>query len=109
METVVALPQITDMRRFVQSILCERDNLDLGQTPLYEAPLKKDGRICGLYFEVQGPRLLRSSAIWTEEESRLLFYDSTGDRFAEIRLSEAPSLEQVRGKSESEKPQADAA
>jgi hypothetical protein len=108
MELVVALPNLVEMRRFVKSILCERDNLDLGQTPLFEAPLKKDGRVCGLYFEVHGPRLLRSSAIWTEEENRLLFYDSTGDRFADVRLSEGPELGEWQV-TPGPKPQAEAA
>jgi len=108
MESVVALPNLVEMRRFVKSVLCERDNLDLGQTPLCEAPLKKDGQLCGLYFEVHGPRLLRSSAIWTDEENRLLFYDSTGDRFADIRLSEAPEIGEGQGTA-TQKPQAEAA
>jgi hypothetical protein len=108
MESVVALPNLVEMRRFVKSILSERDNLDLGQTPLFEAPLKKDGRLCGLYFEIHGPRLLRSSAVWTDEENRLLFYDSTGDRFAEVRLSESPEIAEVQG-SHAAKPQSEAA
>jgi hypothetical protein len=108
MESVVALPNLVEMRRFVKSILCERDNLDLGQTPLFEAPLKKDGRLCGLYFEIHGPRLLRSSAVWTDEESRLLFYDSTGDRFADVRLSESPEIGEGQG-TPAKKAQAEAA
>jgi hypothetical protein len=43
-----------------------------------------------LFFQVQGPRLLRTHAIWAGDENRILFYDSTGLRFAETRLSEAP-------------------
>jgi hypothetical protein len=108
MESVVALPNLVEMRRFVKSILCERDNLDLGQTPLFEAPLKKDGRLCGFYFEIHGPRLLCSSAIWTDEESRVLFYDSTGDRFADVRLSESPEIAEGQG-TPATKPQAEAA
>ncbi|HEV3146835.1 MAG TPA: hypothetical protein VGZ47_23310 [Gemmataceae bacterium] len=109
METVVALPNLVEMRRFVHALLCEPDNLDLGQTPLFEAPLKQDGRMCGLYFEIEGPRMLRTSAIWTEEENRLLFYDSTGFRFAEMRLSEAPHMGQVEPVVDGGKPQAEAA
>ena len=50
----------------------------------------RGGRPCGLYFEVEGPRLLRVRAIWAEEENRILFYDSNGARFQEVRLTESP-------------------
>ena len=95
METVVALPSRDELRRFVRQVLCEQDRLDPGQSPFFEAILKKAGKPCGLYFEVQGPRLLRSHAIWAGDEHRLLFYDSTGARFAEVRLAEAPDLHEL--------------
>ena len=97
METVVALPSREDLRRFVRQVLCDHDQLDPGQTAFFEALLHRSGRQCGLYFEVQGPRLLRSHAIWAGDDHRLLFYDSTGTRFAEMQLSDAPDLEQIEG------------
>ena len=33
---------------------------------------------------------MRSYAIWTADEHRVLLYDSSGDRRAEVGLSEAP-------------------
>jgi hypothetical protein len=36
--------------------------------------------------------LLQTHAIWAAEENRLLFYNSSGARFAEAHLSEAPAL-----------------
>ena len=36
-------------------------------------------------------------AVWAGEEARLFFYDSTGARFAEVRLSEAPDPQQLSG------------
>lgn len=95
MDAVVALPTRTDLRRFVRQVLCEHDRLDAGQTPFVEAVLRKSGKPCGLYFEVQGPRLLRAHAIWAADEHRILFYDSTGARFADIRLSEAPDVQKL--------------
>jgi hypothetical protein len=44
----------------------------------------------GLFFQAQGPRLLKSYAVWAGDEDRILFYNSSGERFAETRLSEAP-------------------
>jgi hypothetical protein len=88
--TVVCLPTLEELRRHVLEVLCGHDHLDPGQTPLHEAVVVRRGRPCGLFFQVQGPRLLRTYAVWAGEEDRILFYDSTGLRFAESRMSEAP-------------------
>ena len=34
--------------------------------------------------------MLKTYAVWAGDENRVLFYDSTGERFAESRLSDAP-------------------
>jgi hypothetical protein len=36
---------------------------------------------------------LRTYAVWASEENRILFYDCTGMRFTETRLSEAPDID----------------
>jgi hypothetical protein len=90
MQTVVALPTLDELRRHVLTTLCAHDQLDPEQTPLHQALITRRGRPCGLLFQVQGPRLLKTYAVWAGEEDRILFYDSGGVRFAESRLSEAP-------------------
>jgi hypothetical protein len=90
--SVVALPTPESLTRFVRDMLCSHDRLDPSQTPLYKSILKRQGRPCGLMFHVEGPRLLKTSAVWAGDEHRILFYDSTGTRFAEARLSEEPVL-----------------
>lgn len=90
MEAVASLPTLDDLRRHVREILCGHDRLDPSHTPMQQALIKRSGRPCGLFFQVQGPRQLRTYAVWAGEENRILFYDSTGLRFAETRLSEAP-------------------
>jgi hypothetical protein len=97
MDAVVALPTLDQLRRYIHSTLCERDRLDPGQTPLFHAVIKRSGRPCGLFFQVQGPRLLKTYALWAGEEDRILFYDSTGARFAETRLSEGPDPLKLAG------------
>lgn len=94
MQSVLALSQPDELRQYVRKTLCEQDRLDPNSAPFFEGVMKRRGRVCGLYFEVQGPRLLRAHAIWVGEEHRILFYDSTGTRFAEVRLSEAPDPQQ---------------
>ena len=51
---------------------------------------------CGLFFEVQGPRMVRTHAVWAGEEGRILFYDTHGQRFAQTRLSEGPDPRKLR-------------
>jgi hypothetical protein len=90
MRHVVSLPTLTDLRRHVHELLCRPDQLDPQQTPLQQAIITRRGRPCGLFFQVQGPRLLRNYAVWAGDENRILFYNSSGERIGEMRLSEAP-------------------
>jgi hypothetical protein len=84
------LPTLESLRGHVLQALCSHDQLDPRQTPLRQAVITRAGKPCGLLFQVQGPRLLKTYAVWAGEEDRILFYDSTGLRFAETRLSEGP-------------------
>lgn len=87
---VAALPTLDELRAHVLSTLCGHDRLDPGQTPLYQGVITRAQRPCGLFFQTQGPRMLKTYAIWVSDEHRILFYDSTGLRFAETRLSDSP-------------------
>jgi hypothetical protein len=97
MDAVAALPTLAELRRHVLETLCRHDQLDPAQTPLYQALIKRCGRPCGLFFQAQGPRLLKTYAVWAGEEDRILFYDAGGVRFAETRLSEAPDPLRLAG------------
>jgi hypothetical protein len=90
MDTVVCLPTLDALRDHVRKTLCEHDQLDPSQTPLHQAVITRSGRPCGLFFQVQGPRMVKTYAVWAGDEDRILFYDSAGQRFAQSRLSEAP-------------------
>jgi hypothetical protein len=90
MDTVACLPTHEVLRDHVLRVLCAHDHLDPGQTPLHQSLIIRSGRPCGLFFQVQGPRRVRTYAVWAGEEDRILFYDSQGLRFAQTRLSEAP-------------------
>lgn len=95
MDTVADLPTLDALRGHVLQMLCARDKLDPGQTPLHQAVITRSGRPCGLFFQIQGPRLVKAYAVWAGEENRILFYDSSGVRFAQTRLSEAPDLRRM--------------
>jgi hypothetical protein len=87
---VVSLVNLDSLRRYVLKTLCAHDQLDPAQTPLHQAVILRSGKPCGLFFQVQGPRQLRTYAVWAGQEDRILFYDSTGARVAETRLSDGP-------------------
>ena len=95
-EAVVALPTLEELSAFVHKTLCQQDALDPEQAPLVRTPLAKAGRACGAVFHVEGPRLLRTSAVWSADDGRVLFYDSTGQRVRAVRLSEGPDAGEVR-------------
>ena len=95
MDAVVSLPTLDDLRDYVFRTLCAHDHLDAKQTPFYQGVVERRGRPCGLFFQVSGPRLLKTYALWAGMENRILFYDSTGVRFHQARLSEAPDPERL--------------
>jgi hypothetical protein len=97
MDAVVCLPTLEALREHVHRTLCSHDGLDPRQAPLHQALIKRSGRPCGLFFQVQGPRLVRTYAVWAGEEDRILFYDSSGARFAQTRLSEGPDVYKLAG------------
>lgn len=90
MNNVVSLPTLEELQAYVQETLCAHDHLDPSQAPLKQTLILRSGKPCGLFFQVEGPRLLKIYAIWAAEENRILFYDSTGARFAETRLCDSP-------------------
>lgn len=96
MDRTACLPTFDQLRQHVREVLCEHDQFDVEQTPLFQGVLTRSSRPCGLYFQVQGPRLVRTSAIWAGEEGRILFYDAQGRRFGQTRLSEGPDPLQLR-------------
>jgi hypothetical protein len=97
MDTVVCLPTFEALREHVRQTLCAHDQLDPNQTPLFQSLITRRGRPCGLFFVVQGPRLVKTYAVWAGEEDRILFYDSTGQAFAHTQLSEGPDPLKLAG------------
>ena len=92
------LPTLDELRRHVLGVLCGYDQLDPDQTPLYQAVISRSDRPCGLFFQVQGPRRVKTYAVWAGDEDRILFYDSAGQRFAQTRLSEGPDARALAAK-----------
>jgi hypothetical protein len=91
---VVPLPTLEALFEFVRQTLCARDRLEIQSTPFFAADIRRRGRLCGYLFHIEGPRMLKNSAVWAEEEHRMFFYDSIGTRYHEVQLSESPLLEE---------------
>jgi hypothetical protein len=87
---VVSAPTLEELQAFVHRALCQRDKLDPQQTPIRSSVIRRSGRTCGMFFQVQGPRLLSSYAVWAGDENRIILYDSSGARAGEVALSDAP-------------------
>lgn len=98
----MSLPTLDELAGFVHRALCQQDALDPAQTPLVRTKLVRGGKPCGLLFHAVGPRLLRTAAVWAADEHRLVFYDSTGQRVRQVRLSEAPDLKAEGGRGKAE-------
>ena len=91
---VVSLPTLEALRAYVLKTLCAHDRLAPESSPFFQGLVTRSSRVCGLFFQIQGPRQVRAYALWAGEDDRILFYDGTGQRFAETRLSDAPDLRQ---------------
>jgi hypothetical protein len=79
---------LDDLKSFVRTALCEKENLLIDQTVLRQSPLIKQGRMCGYQFSIQGPRQVRLGAVWASDCNDVYFYDTRGNRYAKVRLPE---------------------
>ncbi len=88
--SVLSLPTMEELCQHVHATLCAHDGLDPKQSPLQKSLMQRRGQTCGMFFQVNGPRLVKVYPVWAGNENRILCYDSRGQRFAEMRLIESP-------------------
>jgi len=93
---VFSTQSILELEQFISRTVCEQERLDQQQTAVKRSLLRRDQRLVGIVFRVDSWHRRHGHALWIEPESRILFYNSAGTRFAEVKLLEAPELEQVR-------------
>jgi len=89
-DTLPVPPTPDDLGSFVRQTLCDHDNLDPTQTAFFRTPVVRGGRVTGFVFHLEGPRLLRTSAVWAADDGRLVFYDSTGQKLRAVSLPAVP-------------------
>jgi hypothetical protein len=88
MTATTAEPRTLDeLRDLVHETLCARENLLIDESPLKELALKKGDAVCGFQFFVQGPRLVRLSAVWSADQNLLYCYGTDGERYLKVQLT----------------------
>ncbi|MEM8734803.1 MAG: hypothetical protein AAGG44_11300 [Planctomycetota bacterium] len=78
------------VREFVRDELCDKNELERDAFQMSERVLTRQGKPCGFYFCIYGPRSVRLTAVWDLKTGTILFYDSLGRRAASCN---APSFE----------------
>jgi hypothetical protein len=74
--------RIDTIREFVRDELCQKNQLEKDAFQMTERVLVRQGKPCGLFFCIYGPRSVRLTAVWDLQRSALFFYDSLGRRAA---------------------------
>ena len=77
------------VREFVRGELCQYNQLVKDAFQMSERLLTRQGKPCGFYFCIYGPRSVRLTAVWDLNKGSIHFYDSLG------RRSESRSVPQV--------------
>ena len=70
------------VREFVRDELCEKNELERDAFQMSERVLTRQGKPCGFYFCIYGPRNVRLTAVWDLNKNSIFFYDSLGRRAA---------------------------
>ncbi|MBX3439200.1 MAG: hypothetical protein KF861_17045 [Planctomycetaceae bacterium] len=86
---------VDDLRSFVHSLLCARENLLADQFQTRVTELRQGADCCGLQFHLQGPRSVTLSAIWTRQQNVVYLYDARGQRYGKISLPHRPTSNPV--------------
>ena len=82
-----------DLRQYINTTICRQYQLQVGAFRMTERTLLRNGKPCGMYFCLHGPRATQFTAIWETDRNQVLFYGSRGERFLKTQLVESPRLE----------------
>jgi len=85
--TELTLSTLDDLRQYIHTELCKRENLVPEQFQMNEVELTRRGRHCGLQFSIHGPRQVRLSAVWASDRNMVYFYDAGGARYRKLQLN----------------------
>ena len=80
------------VREYVREELCEKNQLEKDAFHMSERVLTRNGKACGFYFCIYGPRSVRLTAVWDLQSGVLFFYDSLGRRVANRPIPRIASI-----------------
>jgi hypothetical protein len=86
------LKGLADLRQYVYSTLCGLHDLVVGAFSMSERILVRNGKPCGVYFCLHGPRSVRLTAIWETERNTILFYGASGEKVSKTKLAPVHAL-----------------
>ncbi len=72
--------KVEHIRAFVHGELCQRNQLEPYAYHMTEKAVVKQGKLCGLFFCIHGPRSVRLTAVWELSSETVILYDSLGRR-----------------------------
>lgn len=90
--STVQIQSLDELRRYVQETICIQNELEIGAFRLTERILVRQGKPCGIFFCLHGPRSVKLTAIWETLGNTILFYGSGGERLHKIQLVQSPRL-----------------
>jgi hypothetical protein len=93
--SVQRIEDLEQLRHYVNETLCHNEQLIENAFQMTQRILLRNGKPCGIYFCVHGPRSVKVTAIWETDRNTILFYGSTGERYKKTRLVAAPKVELV--------------
>jgi len=91
--TAQRIHTLDDLRGYISQTICAREQLEVDAYVMTEVVLTRSGAPCGRYYCIHGPRATKYSAIWVSDRNRVLFYDSTGERYLTAEIEEFDCLE----------------
>lgn len=68
------------LRKTIEERLCELGQLVPNQFPMTQRDVVRDGKNCGIWFCVHGPRSVKLTAICDFKKNTVIYYGSDGIR-----------------------------
>jgi hypothetical protein len=87
---MLELSTFPELAAYVRGVLLHKGDLDEA-TPMIERTLFRGGEAVGVEYALLAPRSIRLSAVWSVEESRILFYDAELARFQAVVVQGPPA------------------
>ena len=76
----------SELYDYVNETICLHNQLKKGAFQLTKRLLTRNGRPCGIFYCLHGPRMVKFVAIWEAEKNQVLFYGPTGEKVQQTKI-----------------------